>query len=66
MGLQGTLRMMRAQRAASRRRKGAMSHSGNREREFVAKENADFMRSIGGGGDGGDGDVGDVGCWVLE
>lgn len=46
--------MMIAQKTASMKRKGGMSHSGNRERELVASEKADFMRSmVGGDGDGG-------------
>lgn len=35
-----------AQKTASMKRKGGMSHSGNRERELVASEKADFMRSM--------------------
>lgn len=44
--LQGTLMMMMAQKTASTRRGGRMSHSGNRERELVASEKADLMRSM--------------------
>lgn len=35
-----------AQKTASMKRKGGMTHSGNRERELVASEKADFMRSM--------------------
>lgn len=52
-GLQGTLRMMTAQKTASTRRRGGMSHSGNRERELVANEKAELMRSMVGGAVGG-------------
>lgn len=47
--------MMIAQKTASMKRNGGMSHSGNRERELVASEKADFMRSMVGGDGGGDG-----------
>lgn len=35
-----------AQKTASMRRGGRMSHNGNRERELVASEKVDLMRSM--------------------